>query len=129
MYKAIICTHIWCKSIQQCKAILLPKWVMMIISTWYISLKLIVFSNTILLTHQPNEDFNIRNEQAKRSINLWLGMYVNAEKHIFEILPYSLFEGTQNSKAKPPNRPKFTACIAYSKKECVVGFQKCVFLH
>ena len=42
-------------------------------------------------THQPNEDFNIRNEQAKRSINLWLGMYVNAEKHIFEILPHSLF--------------------------------------
>ena len=80
-------------------------------------------------THQPNEDFNIRNVQAKRSFNLWLGMYANAEKHIFEILPHSLFEGSPNSKAKPPNRPKCTACIAYSKKDCVVGFQKCVFLH
>ena len=37
-------------------------------------------------THQLNEDFNIQNVQAKRSINLWLGMYANAEKHIFEIL-------------------------------------------
>ena len=88
-----------------------------------------VRSSGLLFTHQPNEDFNIRNEQAKRSINLWLGMYVNAEKHIFEILAHSLFYCRQYRQYIWADLVAWPYYLGCPRKDCVVGFQKCVLLH
>ena len=48
-----------------------------------------------LVTRLLNGALYIQNEQAKRGFNLYLWMYDNAEKLIFEILPHSIFYYSQ----------------------------------